>query len=460
MIQPTARGVAVQARALIRKEAAYVELREGGQVFRGEYIPAPLGPLEITGVWRVSVGSAAIPQSYAQVRDDLFDRGMKERWFSPEVSGLDWQRLWLSPTNWSIRQWNLLGPFPNPGDHGLETDYPPEHEIDYSGSYRGDSGQVIRWQAYDGGEERIARGPGDLYRFLVHVEGGFYDSDSFVVNYGKALRLEEPSQGTFFAQTNVYVERSQEAVLVLATPSPCAVWVNRQQVYSRWLRPLYNELTDGFAFRIPVTLTTGWNSLLLKFLGDANGRFTCRLADNDGRLIPGLISSLREAPRENMQTPQGFRWLRFPVPPIASALRVPALKGPWLAFVDGKQMPPKGELALPRGSRDVIMRVEASETLAQPFEFVPAPAFMSLGSWSVPGLEHFSGNMTYEKAIDVPAELLKERVLLDCGQVGVAAEAWVNGTHVGSRPWQPYVFDVTSAMRPWPKSNQGSRRQY
>jgi hypothetical protein len=44
--------------------------------------------------------------------------------------------------------------------------------------------------------------------------------------------------------------------------------------------------------------------------------------------------------------------------------------------------------------------------------------------------------------------LLAERLLLDCGQVGVAAEAWVNGTYVGARPWQPYVFDVTSPMRP------------
>ena len=93
--------------------------------------PAPLAPLELTGDWMVSVGSPTIPQPYAQVRDDPFDRGMKERWFGRQISGLEWQRLWLSPMNWSIRQWNLLGPFPNPGDQGLEKDYPPEHETNY-----------------------------------------------------------------------------------------------------------------------------------------------------------------------------------------------------------------------------------------------------------------------------------------------------------------------------------------
>ncbi len=452
VLQPTPAGVAVQARTLIRKEPAFVELREGGQVYRGEYHPTPLAPLELTGNWTVSVGSPTIPQPYAQVRDDPFDRGMKERWFGREDSGPEWQRLWLSPMNWSIRQWNLLGPFPNPGDGGLEKDYPPEHATDYLASYEGDTGRLIKWEAYDAGRERVARDPGSWNFFLVHVEGGLYDPDSFVVNYGKALHADEPLQGAFFAQTNLYASQAQEAVLVLATPSPCAAWVNRRQVYSRWLRPLYNELTDGFAFRIPVKLEAGWNSLLLKFLHDSNngraGQFTCRLEDSRGSLIPGLISSLREVPHERTQTSQGFRWLRFPVPPLARALRVPVLKGPWLAFVDGNAAPPDREIAISRGSRTVTLRVEASETLAQSFEFAATPAGMPLGPWNIPGLEHFSGSMTYEKTVDVPAELLTERLLLDCGQVGVAAEAWVNGTYVGARPWQPYVFDVTAPMRP------------
>ena len=218
------------------------------------------------------------------------------------------------------------------------------------------------------------------------------------------------------------------------------------------MRPSYYEITDGFAYHIPIQLEAGWNSLLLKFLHNSkNGsaaHFSCRVEGSSGNFISGLIPSVREVPREKLHTSAGSRWLRFPVPVMAQALRVPAFSATWSVFVDGESVPPGREIAIPRGSSSVTLRVQASEILAQPFEFVTAPAHMPLGSWNVPGLEHFSGSMTYEKAVDVPAGLLAERLLLDCGRVGVAAEAWVNGAHVGARPWTPYIFDVTSAMRP------------
>jgi hypothetical protein len=58
--------------------------------------------------------------------------------------------------------------------------------------------------------------------------------------------------------------------------------------------------------------------------------------------------------------------------------------------------------------------------------------------------------MTYEKTVEIPATLLKERVLLDCGKVGVAAEVWVNDVYAGARPWQPFVLEVTEHLRPGP----------
>jgi hypothetical protein len=94
------------------------------------------------------------------------------------------------------------------------------------------------------------------------------------------------------------------------------------------------------------------------------------------------------------------------------------------------------------------MRISADEILDRPFEFLTTPASLPLESWTVPGLEHFSGRMTYEKTVEVPAPLLVERVLLDCGQVGVAAEAWVNGESVGARPWEPFVFEVSRHLHP------------
>ena len=146
--------------------------------------------------------------------------------------------------------------------------------------------------------------------------------------------------------------------------------------------------------------------------------------------------------------PQGYRWLSFAIPPVARALRVPPLRDAYLVYVGDKQVPAAREITLPRGARTVTLRVSAREVLDHPFAFSTTPAMLPLGTWKVPGLEHFSGTMVYEKTVDVPASLLAERVLLDCGVVGVCAEAWVNGKAVGKRPWAPFVFDVTEQLHP------------
>lgn len=104
------------------------------------------------------------------------------------------------------------------------------------------------------------------------------------------------------------------------------------------------------------------------------------------------------------------------------------------------------EIAIPHGANEVTLRVSAREVLDCPFAVTVAPTVLSLGTWKVPGLEHFSGTMVYEKTVNVPGSLLTERVLLDCGVVGVCAEAWVNGKHVGKRPWGPYTFDITDQL--------------
>jgi len=60
-----------------------------------------------------------------------------------------------------------------------------------------------------------------------------------------------------------------------------------------------------------------------------------------------------------------------------------------------------------------------------------------------PGLCNFSGEMTYEKDLQISAGLLKEGLLLDCGEVGVVAEAWLNGKYLGLRSWAPFVFNLS-----------------
>jgi hypothetical protein len=460
IVRSTAGEAIVRGRGVTRKEPAFVELRDADKVYRGAYQSAAASPLELSGEWTVTVNAPTIPLPYAEVKDDPQDEGMRERWFEGHLADTSWNRLWLSPMNWALRKWNVIGPFPNPNDLGLQQHFPPEQEIDLQRDYAGDAGRAVRWVSINKEEQSI---PGHIQNGLewglVQENVARYAPDSHIIDYGQTLRLGDPAGGTIFAQTSLYVPDTQECVVVLATRSPYAVYVNAHQVDSKWYRPCaetYAELTDGFAFRIPVQLNAGWNSLLLKFLHNRASfsatltAFTCRVERRDGGHIRGLLCSLQPISEERRHVSPGYRWLRFSIPPLARALCVPTLDGPWSAFADGQTIDSAAELVFPPGTRAIVLRVSAEEILDRPFEIATAPTALPLGTWSVPGLEHFSGSMTYEKTVDIPTTLLNERVLLDCGRVGVAAEIWVNDVYAGARPWQPFVLDVTDHLRPGP----------
>ena len=459
VVHSTAEEAVVRGRGVIRKAPAFVELLDGNKLYRGAYQPASVSSLELAGEWTVTVEAPTILLPYAEVKDDPRDDGLRERWFEGDLgSSTKWRQLWLSPMNWALRKWNVIGPFPNPDDTGLEQHFPPEREINLQGEYVGDAGRAVRWVSINQEEQSTPAHMGNgLDWGFVPENMGKYAPDSYIIDYGQTLRLGDPAAGTMIAQTWLYASDAQECIVVLATRSPYAVYVNARQVASRWLRPCagtYSELTDGFAFRISARLNAGWNSLLLKFLHNAasaaSTTFTCRVERPDGGHIQRLLCSLRPISEERRRVSPGYRWLRFSIPPLARALRVPALDGPWSAFVDGHSINSAAELVFPPGTRTIVLRVSAAEILDRPFEIVTAPAALPLGTWAVPGLRHFSGSMTYEKTVNIPTALLAERVLLDCGKLGVTAEIWVNDDYVGVRPWQPFVLDVTEYLRPGP----------
>jgi hypothetical protein len=201
--------------------------------------------------------------------------------------------------NCSIRKWNLIGPFPNPNDEGLEQMFPPERGIDFQAVCEGEGGREIGWIAADMDQPRVAPDLATGWDWaVVPNAGGRYAPESFVADYGRVLKLGRWPAGTVRAQTYVFVPEVQAAVIVLATPCPSTTWCNGRQVYSRWVRPSYHELKDGFAYRIPVRLDAGWNSLLLKFLHHparpTRAAFTCRLETADGQHLKALAAALRQ----------------------------------------------------------------------------------------------------------------------------------------------------------------------
>ncbi|MGD0112578.1 MAG: glycosyl hydrolase [Armatimonadota bacterium] len=249
--------VVVRGRSVVGKGPAFVELGGNGKTWRGDYRAPSMASVEITGDWTVTVESPAISLPYADVRDDPDDRGQRERWYAEEPGTREWSRLWLSPLNCSIRKWNLIGPFPNPGDRGLEESFPPEREIDLQAAYEGDGGREIRWVTIDNDQERLDVASVDWSWATLKDHDARYDPCANIIDYGELLRMAAAPTGTVYAQTNVYSPDAQDATILLATSSPHAVWLNGHQVHSRWVRPIFYALHDGFAYRIPVRLIAG-----------------------------------------------------------------------------------------------------------------------------------------------------------------------------------------------------------
>lgn len=448
--------VVVHGRGVPGDKTSYVELHTGKIRYCGEYRSKSSPSVDISSDWKVTVEAPTIDLPYAQVREDPKDRGLKERWYATTGDPAKWNPLWLAPQMRSILKWNAIGLFPNPDDRGLEEVYEPEREerVNYAQTYIGNDGQQVRWIEFNSADDYIV--PAGT-NGTIEVAGGPYGPHNYIVDYGRIVRAPV-LHGTVYLQTNVYHPQGGEAVMLLGATHPTTVFLNQEKVYSRWVRPLYYDPIDGFATHIPLTLKRGWNSVMIKFLHNSpdDGKqpeFTCRIEQANGAAIEGLVANSRMVDDPGAP-PQGYRWLSFPIPRVAGTLRTPLLRYSYLVFdgdkqimiVADKQVPTSTEIVFFRGARTVTLRVSAREVLDHPFAFSTGPTVLPLGTWKVPGLEHFSGTMVYEKTVDVPASLLAERVMLDCGVVGVCAEAWVNGKSVGKRPWGPYVFDVTEQL--------------
>ncbi|MCP2351038.1 glycosyl hydrolase [Nonomuraea roseoviolacea] len=173
-------------------------------------------------------------------------------------------------------------------------------------------------------------------------------------------------------------------------------------------------------------------------------------------------------------------WLRFQVPPGATAVRVP-LRGRAVLTLDGDPVvgdtvvrdtgvgdaavgdtaveatvaEGTGLLEVPldggRGPRVATLRVETEAghaggaILTGPVEFDAGPGPIELGDWERTGLPEYSGGVRYRRTVTVTAT---GPGVLDLGRVRGTAEVRVNGRACGVRVCSPYRFDVGAALRP------------
>jgi hypothetical protein len=171
----------------------------------------------------------------------------------------------------------------------------------------------------------------------------------------------------------------------------------------------------------------------------------------EGSAHSGAVLDLRPDPYAGAGRTE---WLRWPLPPGASRVRLP-LRGSGRLFVDGVEVDLlDGAADLPspeRGGRVATLRVDGANTtegalLEGPAEYDITEGVIELGDWSDQGLASWSGGLRMRMTLDL-AGLPPTPVHLDLGRVRGTVEAWVNGRSAGVRIMSPYRFDVTGILR-------------
>lgn len=317
--------------------------------------------------------------------------------FTPEAKYIDvpyaidpnGDHIWLAPERLSNRSWWLIGPFPFDDHKGFFTAYGPEQTFNADARYRGAFGDVS-WN--------------------------WYKSPDYIVTLRDALHLSNRNaMGVFYSYANVYSPSERTGQAVAAFADSLMAWCNGQKLLSIHRHPKWSLLRDPWAERVPIRLHRGWNAVLLK-IGPSlmvPTAFSFRIVDRQGATMRDLIYS---RDRVVNHSPEKVENLYVDIPPGT------------VASQSGHQ---KKEYLPPGPVPEHVIRFE---TTTVPF---------SLQSWTDSALAHYSGTAIYERSFTVPANLQRKRLLLDLGQVGVAAEVWVNGQKSGERVWRPFLFDIT-----------------
>jgi hypothetical protein len=430
-----------------------VELRDGQHAYRGEFhlkgeLPTPL---HLNGLWDFRPDARTIPLFYAPTRLDTEGKGESAGWPNPEFSANDWQQQWLSPENFTIRQWYAIGPFPNVWGKGFNYVFPPETERNLQSAYQvsgleegglnwdnwiyGSTGKELRWQFYDSPDYFV-----ELHRL---ISGGIRAS-GWAPSFGPVA----------YAFTYVYSPDRRPAQ-IRVTAKNVKVWVNGDKVISRYTDLYYLDMREYWGVKGDCILHPGWNAVLVKISG--NLKFMFRIAKPDGSIMPDIIDSPTRSLSSAAATgpsKTGKRWYRLEVPPGAVGMNHLDLPASSRVFFNGRPLSTQGsEWHFPplRASGNMVaVEVPVNYRLTAPVDFLSGTTPFLAAVWARTALRFYSGSARYERQVTLPPSYFGEnkRIILDCGKVGVVADAWVNNMFVGTKIWEPYRFDITSFARP------------
>ena len=105
-------------------------------------------------------------------------------------------------------------------------------------------------------------------------------------------------------------------------------------------------------------------------------------------------------------------------------------------------------------SSQVVVKIDykpgytAGAAITQYFKQQCGKGLITLGDWSkIDGLKSYSGGAWYRKTISIDAENLKNKLVIDLGDVVSSAQLLVNGKSAGIRLSPPFKFDITKLAK-------------
>jgi len=449
----------IKLRVLTPATAAGVVAKLGDETrpYSGALEAGGVPPMHLGDEWQFRPEPDRVAVHYAKVKDAPSESGPAGSWHRQEFDDSAWPETWLSEAQNTLRNWNMIGPFPNDDDTGFATAFPPESGLRMDTEYPGLNGEPVSWKRYFGDVPRYEEGPWNIWATQA---GGPFADDAHIVQFGRLLPVQGKNWIMCYAQCFIFSPDTRKVRFVLAADNAARLWLNGKPVYERLRHPFWYEMNDHWADRIPVELESGWNSVLIKvglgrFAASGYFGFTFRIADDAGAAIPGVRGSFVvdevEAPPD---AASGYRWYRLEVPPGCVAVVPPALPSSFRMFLNGAEIRSEGGAPvdirdrLAAGKNVLAVIAKRGEPLTHPVEFITGFTPFRLKPWTRTGLINFSGTAVYEKEFSVSGSYAGKKLVLDCGLVSSVAEVAVNGRRAGEAVWRPYRVDITKLVRP------------
>lgn len=345
--------------------------------------------------------------------------------------------FWLGAGRAGIREWMVIGPFPNTDETGWHTPFPPELAFDPDAVYPGRHQRPVQWIPY--------RSPGP------------------VISLDDALRLAAPESGnppecTVYARTSVFCREPRHVMMAAIGDSAIKAWLNGTAILNnRDDHSGYIEMTAPFAQTAAVSLRQGWNTLLIKVTRGNRPLRQCRFSvwfvESDGMIAADLGCHPLAGDAGTDMTPLVTTppHIRVVLPAGTSQLVAPGVGPSSRAWLGGRTVRFQNGIAqfgVDSQPATLDIAVGGSDQIRGPLVATVQPAPCRLGNLTHTPLRFISGVFRYRCTASLPAMASGVRVELTLGDVGVAASVQVNGILLAPRAWPPFTWDVTGVVSP------------